>query len=355
MTLVSVIVKTLNEERHVSMAIESALRALKDVDGEIIVADSASNDRTVEIALRYPVRVVQLARRKDRGCGVGPQLGYQYSNGAYICLIDGDMVLDDAFIARGLDFLSRAPQVAGVGGVLNEMNVVSLEFVRRVKRSARNLSTGPIDRLNGGGLYRRSAIESVGYFSDRNLHAREEFELAARLRTAGWKLHKLDQPFVSHFGHTENAYRLLGRRLLNGYLRGSGEVLRAALGKPQFRLVVSELRELRLWLAIYASWVTIATCFLLAPDAWTAAMVALSLTTFPFALMGLRYRSPRLGVYAVVAWNFHALGSALGFLHGRIPPRNWIDSRLIENSPSESANAGSEPFRLRSSRKLELL
>ena len=337
MILVSVIIKALNEERHISAAIESAMRALKGVDGEIIVADSASSDRTVEIALRHPVKVARLARAQDRSCGVGPQLGYQYIKGKYVCLIDGDMVLDENFIARGLEFLEREPKVGGVGGLIAENNVVNLEFKRRVKRGAPNQSAGPVDRLNGGGLYRRSAIAASGYFSDRNLHAREEYDLATRLRTVGWRLYRLNQPFVSHYGHTENAYRLLWRRLRNGYLRGSGEVLRAALGKPHLRLVVGELRELRLWLAVCLWWLAIAATFRLAPNAVIGGAVALCLAICPFALMSLRYRSFQLGVYAVVAWNFHALSAVMGFLHRRVPPDRWIDSHLVEGPGAAGA------------------
>jgi glycosyltransferase involved in cell wall biosynthesis len=69
---VSVIIKALNEERNIARAIESALAALNKVDGEIILADGGSSDRTVEIASRYPITIVQLTNASDRSCGSGP-------------------------------------------------------------------------------------------------------------------------------------------------------------------------------------------------------------------------------------------------------------------------------------------
>lgn len=54
---VSIIIKALNEESRIGSAIESALAALAGSQGEVIVADSGSSDRTVEIARRYPVLV----------------------------------------------------------------------------------------------------------------------------------------------------------------------------------------------------------------------------------------------------------------------------------------------------------
>ena len=47
---VSVIIKALNEERRIEATVESALRAVATVGGEVILADSCSSDRTVELA-----------------------------------------------------------------------------------------------------------------------------------------------------------------------------------------------------------------------------------------------------------------------------------------------------------------
>ena len=93
---VSVIIKALNEEKRIAAAIESALHAIRTVGGEVILADSFSTDRTVEIAQAYPIRIVQLAHPEDRRCGVGPQLGYQHSRGEFVYILDGDMEMLDA-------------------------------------------------------------------------------------------------------------------------------------------------------------------------------------------------------------------------------------------------------------------
>ena len=72
----SIIIKALNEEKGIAATLQSALRTLKAVGGEVILADSCSSDRTVEIARGFPVRIVQLTHPQERCCGVGPQLGY---------------------------------------------------------------------------------------------------------------------------------------------------------------------------------------------------------------------------------------------------------------------------------------
>ena len=40
-----------------------------------------------------------------------------------------------------------------------------------------------------------------------------------------------------------------------------------------------------------------------------------------------------LGLYAVVAWLFHAAALPLGFFHGRKAPAAWIGSRVVQDIP----------------------
>src|SRR6185369_1992680 len=102
---------------------------------EIILADSLSTDRTTEIARTYPVKIVSLISTEDRSCGAGGQLGYQYSAGDYICLIDGDMRLYRGFLAAAIEALEATPNLAGVGGIIVEREAVNLEYVKRASSS----------------------------------------------------------------------------------------------------------------------------------------------------------------------------------------------------------------------------
>ena len=328
---VSVIIKTLNEERRIAEAIGSALAALPTGAGEVIVADSGSTDRTVEIASRYPVKVVQLTAPARPSCGVGPQLGFQYSQFEYVCLIDGDMLLDPTFLREAQVFLDAHEKVAGVTGHVVEAAVDNLEFAGRVARKSPEKRVGAIDRMNGGGLYRRAALNDIGYFSDRNLHSFEEFDLGVRLRDRGWGLHRLDRSFVVHYGHTINSYRLLLRRWQTKYLFGMGELLRGAIGKPYWRKILEELPELKLWAAVYIWWIAIIASLIGGPDKLAALAAAVLSVAAIAGLMGWRRKSMALGLYAVVAWWFHAAALPVGFLRPRRSPADWIESRQLPN------------------------
>jgi glycosyltransferase involved in cell wall biosynthesis len=57
----SIFILTHNEELDIAACIESAMQARDPALNDIIVIDSCSTDRTVEIAQRYPVRVIEHA------------------------------------------------------------------------------------------------------------------------------------------------------------------------------------------------------------------------------------------------------------------------------------------------------
>jgi glycosyltransferase involved in cell wall biosynthesis len=336
---VSIIIKTLNEERHIAAAIESALAALEAIDGEVILADSGSSDRTIEIARRYPIRIVQLTNRDERSCGLGAQLGFQYSRGRYLCLIDGDMRLYADFLPAALEFLGKNPTVAGVGGLVIDRDISNLEFEQRSKRHDPDRRAGTVTRLNGSGVYRRSAVESIGHLTDRNLHGGEEQDLGARLHAQGWTLAKLDRPAVDHYGHTGNAYLLLLRRIVTRNSSATGELVRAAIGRPHFWFAVGKDNNSLLCLLVAAWWLTMAAVPL-ALSGFSAALAVAIILVLPVAAMSLRWRSARLGLYSVVAWNVYALSFLPGFLRSRVAPTRWIDSTILQDSsPADRSRA----------------
>ncbi len=329
---VSVIIKALNEEARIAQAIESALAAVSGLAGEVVLADACSEDRTLEIARAYPIRIVQLADPAERSCGIGPQLGFQHSQGEYLYLMDGDMQLQPGFMPQALSFLAQHPEVAGAGGQLIECNGANLEYRERTQRMARSEAhrvPGPVDRLDGGALYRRRAIAEVGYLSDRNLHSYEEFDLAARLRARGWKLWRLPVDAVSHHGHTTHALRLVWQRWRTRYACGTGELLRAALGQAWWRLVLRDVRELRLYGAVLAGWGVMGVAALAPVPAPLRASLVAGLALGPLLAMTWRKRSLTRAAYALLSWNVQAAGLVRGLLRRRRPPTQAIASRIL--------------------------
>jgi GT2 family glycosyltransferase len=332
MAKISIVIKALNEELNIRGAIESSLAALANLDGEVIIADSASVDRTVEIAKQFPVSIVQLKNPGDQCCGVGPQLGFEHSRGEYVYILDGDMELKAPFLERAAGILDREPAVAGVGGYIHEMRTDNLEVQGRVQRFNRLRPRGDlldVDCLNGGGLYRRSAVADVGYLSDRNLHAFEEYDLGARLRVKGWKLISLEQKAVDHYSYAIGSWQLLWRRIRSGRFLSSGELFRAAIDGHYVRHV---LREVRITLLAIGVWIYWSLAFLASHWIGGAAVPLIALA-MPVVVMTFRTRSLKLGIFSVLTWHIAAVGFLIGFFRRRRSPSGRTDSRVLHVAP----------------------
>lgn len=335
---VSIVIKAYNEARHIGGCIESALQALVDIGGEVILADSGSSDATVAIAQRYPVRIVQLAHPEERCCGVGAQLGFEHASGAFIYLMDGDMQLSPRFLPAALELMHLRPTVGGVGGRVIELSSGHFEYRARAENPAARQPVGAVDRLDGGGLYRRSAIESVGYLSDRHLHSYEELELGLRLREQGWTLWRLPLDAVSHQGHQTPPYRLLLRRWRSGYILGIGELLRASWRSPQRLRAVLRLHEMRLYLSLILLWLLV-ILWLLMPVPLAVKLISLA-TLASLALLAISWRKRSLarGLYALVAWHCNSAGLVRGLLRRRRPAIQPIACHVLAEIPVSSSS-----------------
>lgn len=331
---VSVIIKALNEEKHIGAAIDSALSAVAVVGGEVILADSVSSDRTVEIARQYPITVLQLKNPAERRCGIGPQLGFQQALGEFIYILDGDMELDRAFLPAALAAMKADAGLGGIGGFVVEASEASYQFRGRKRRGAEAVARD-CNWLDMGGLYRASALRDVGYFSNRNLHAYEEMELGLRLSAAGWKLRRIAVRGVLHHGRTEANWPLLMRRWKSRYLDGAGELLRAALGKRYFFRAALSLRHLFIGLLLWLG--LIAGLILLPATPWP--LLVTGFCTIALVL-GRALRTGNLAdaAFGQIVWQVTAIAMLRGFLARPRNPAEPVDYILIARGKPLGAN-----------------
>jgi hypothetical protein len=86
---VSAVMPCLNEEKTVGLCVEKALNSFTQsgIDGEVIVADNGSMDRSVEIALSKGARVVL---QSVRGYGAALSKGISAARGDIIVIADAD-------------------------------------------------------------------------------------------------------------------------------------------------------------------------------------------------------------------------------------------------------------------------
>lgn len=333
----SVLIKALNEERRIAACLDAVIAGTQGLDAEIILVDSVSTDRTVEIARRYPIRIVQFDRPEDRGCGAAVQLGYQVARGEFLYVLDADMQLAPDFLPLALAVLAEDSGLAGVGGRLIDEAVRTEADVRRAHLAAAQVDDLDVPELGGGGLYRRSAIEQVGYLANRWLSAYEEADLGARLRAAGWRLKRLHAVAVHHQGHAETNGAMLLRLWRNGRAKAAGAFLRSAWGQPWWRHAVKKQRHLfvnaSLWLvsaamaglmawAGYGMWIAL-SCLLGGP-------VLLGMA------LSLKKRSFVGGLWAWLSWQMSTVAAILGWMQRPRDPFQAIAARSLATSISET-------------------
>jgi glycosyltransferase involved in cell wall biosynthesis len=93
MTEVSVVIPCLDEEESIGICVQKALKSFRDngMDGEVVVVDNGSTDKSVEKAKAAGARVVA---EQQKGYGSALRRGIQEAFGKYIVMADGDDTYD---------------------------------------------------------------------------------------------------------------------------------------------------------------------------------------------------------------------------------------------------------------------
>jgi len=90
--IVSIVIRTLNEERYLDELLSAIYsQKINNFSYEIIIVDSGSTDRTLEIAHSYHARITHIDK-KDFTFGRSLNVGCDYSIGKYLVFISGHCI-----------------------------------------------------------------------------------------------------------------------------------------------------------------------------------------------------------------------------------------------------------------------
>ena len=121
---VSIVMPCLNEADTLATCIEKAQRALREagIEGEVIIADNGSTDRSPEIARSLGARVIHV---EEKGYGNALMGGINAARGAYVIMGDADDSYDFLDIAKfvhklreGFDLVQGCRLPSGGGTVM---------------------------------------------------------------------------------------------------------------------------------------------------------------------------------------------------------------------------------------------
>lgn len=119
---VSVILLTKNSAATVQKSLESIFQQTRQPD-EVVVVDGSSNDGTLDIVSKYPVKLVS---EPGLGFGHARNVGVQNASGNIVFFIDSDCYAEPDWIKKALPhFDKHNPGIAGVTGRTNLWNTES--------------------------------------------------------------------------------------------------------------------------------------------------------------------------------------------------------------------------------------
>ena len=236
----SLVVIAKNEEATIERCLETTIESAKHAvqtgrikSFETILVDSASTDRTVELAAKHAQRVVRLQPEWFLSAAAGSYVGSSLAKGEIIAIVNADVISDQGWIAGVLRYISKGADA--VAGVVLEQFVPADPLNRLLIRSSTadlgaRLDSRFCESGNGGGasagtlVVSSRALKAVGSYHPF-LVAAEDFDLRHRLLGRGFLVSNVPVLQGTHFWASE------GKPLeLMDYLR---TILRNSVGLGQ--------------------------------------------------------------------------------------------------------------------------
>jgi cellulose synthase/poly-beta-1,6-N-acetylglucosamine synthase-like glycosyltransferase len=183
---VSILVATFNSER----TIDECLKAIFELNYpkdflEVIIVDGCSKDATVEIAQKYPVKVVSAP--------LNAPAAYNYAmkmvSNDVLGFIDSDAKVEKEWLNKLVTHLGD-PQVAGVSGSIetwNTENAWARSIGYDLKSRYARLKKYVVRVATMNLLLKKSVIEEVGGF-DKTLPSQYDTDLGFRITSRGCKI-----------------------------------------------------------------------------------------------------------------------------------------------------------------------
>jgi GT2 family glycosyltransferase len=209
--LISVVITVRNEAPHLPRLLESLV--VQEPPFEVVVVESESRDRTLEVAQeyarRYPDVIRVLSHPGSRG--IGRNVGVATARGELIAFVDGDCFPDSQWLHALRAAAASAPVLAGRTVTVGRPQYGNLERVE-LFQSGYDV-TYPSCNL----FYRRRLFEQLGGFDPRFITA-EDIDLNLRAVRSGAAIRYVPEAVVYHQVRT-TLVRFLYQAFWNGYGR----------------------------------------------------------------------------------------------------------------------------------------
>jgi glycosyltransferase involved in cell wall biosynthesis len=202
---VTAVLPAYNLERQLDSTLK-ALYACGYPTLEVIVVDDGSKDRTVEIAERYPVRLIR--HSTNMGAAVARNTGVHAASHDIIYLLDADCIVQPGTLEKLVQRLLSDPKLGVVSGSYladkSEKNLANqvYDIAERFRDYKIKPKTYAYTTISNA-VIRKSVFESVGGFK-AEWRRIQDYELTFRIHQAGFL--NLHDPSIAviHNNHRTN-------------------------------------------------------------------------------------------------------------------------------------------------------
>ncbi len=202
--IASIVIPTLNSEQHIEYCIKSLLnQTCKNL--EIIVVDGGSNDKTLEVLLKYPNVKVIVARG---GRSYQKNLGAYNASGKYVYFIDSDFYLESIVVEKCI----TACEVMGYDAVaVNNIPYVNSKSIFSKATFWHRFYLSQCRGKIAARFIRKDVFLKLGGFNT-TLYFGEDLDLHRRIKNNGFKI-GLVNVNEYHLGEPTNTKQYLKRYL----------------------------------------------------------------------------------------------------------------------------------------------
>lgn len=204
---VTIIIPTYNAEKSLQKLLESIVE-YSCVEYELLIIDSSSTDKTIEIAKKYTDKIIIILQNEFDHGGTRTKVA-QLAQSDILIYMTQDILLSDEYSIMEMINIMEDESIGAAfgrqlsysdtnlfGKHLREFNYPASASVRALEDKKKyGLKTAFLS--DSFAVYRRSALEKIGYFKDQ-LILGEDTYAGTKLLLAGYKLAYVAEACVYH-------------------------------------------------------------------------------------------------------------------------------------------------------------
>ena len=225
---ISVIIVNYNVQHFLEQCLQSAFKALQNIDGDVWVVDNNSVDGSVEMVKEKFPEVKLIASKDNLGFSKGNNLAIKKSEGEYTLLLNPDTLVEEDTFEKVIKFMDENPKAGGLGVKMvdgkgnflpeskRSLPTPSVAFYKifglsnlfpKSKRFGKyhcghldKNETNEVEILSGAFmLMRKSALDKVGLLDEEFFMYGEDIDLSYRLIKGGYKNYYFADTRIIHY------------------------------------------------------------------------------------------------------------------------------------------------------------